>query len=218
MVFYVCFFLVFVFVLGVWLLSSWPDWWHKRCPLRSCFSFGGVVQFGLFPPSPAPGACAWGLPSFVFSDFSLCWGFGCALPDLIGGINDVPWVVFCFLAEWCNLVCSPPRLRQGPVLGVFSKTTLRGKSSRFCGILFSLFHFYGPRVTNFTKVRCLWPDWPYSRLSCLVPDVQATDETRTRLLSIGIRLSKGSGWAFCSECLSFARLDDYESPLTSPHR
>ena len=59
---------------------------------------------------------------------------------------------FCFLAEWCNLVCSPPRLRQGPVLGVFSKIALRGKSSRFCGIFVPLFHFSGLRVANFTNV------------------------------------------------------------------
>ena len=59
--------------------------------------------------------------------------------------------------------------------------------------VFFLFHLSGRCVPNFTTFRCLWPDWPSSRLRCLVLGVQATDETRSRLLSLGIRLSKGNG-------------------------
>ena len=56
-----------------------------------------------------------------------------------------------------------------------------------------LFHLSGLRVPIFTYFRCLWPDWLYSRLSCLVLGVQATDQKSTGLLSFGILLSKGSG-------------------------
>ena len=80
----------------------------------------------------------------------VCVGFlfRCIL-DLIGDLNGVlgrRW------AEWCNLVCAPPRLRQGPVLGVFPKITLRGRSCRFCGLSVSFFladaRFFGTSVVS----------------------------------------------------------------------
>ena len=50
----------------------------------------------------------------------LCW---VSRVNLIGDLHDV-WssdLVCPFVLDWCFLVCSPPCLRLGPVLGVFPK-------------------------------------------------------------------------------------------------
>ena len=77
---------------------------------------GRMVQFGMCPPRLRLGPVLGAFQVFVFF---LCWGFGCSLPDLIGGINDVPCVLVFSFGGVVQFGLFPPRLRQGPVLGVF---------------------------------------------------------------------------------------------------
>ena len=100
----------------------------------------------------------------MFVCVGFLFAFGCFLLDLIGDLSDV----------LCRRLADP-RLRQGPVRGVFPKITLRGSRVDFVNCSSDLFS----RCMNFRYFRCLWPDWPYSRLKRPVIDVQATDETMT---------------------------------------
>ena len=102
--------------------------------------------------------------------------------------------------RWSNLVALPVR-RRWPIFFCtavsFSAREVIQKLYEFCRT-----DVVVPRCFVCGGRRCLWPDWPYSRLSCFVFGVQATDETKARLLSFGLRLSKGSGSVCVASCLS----------------